>query len=602
MRHGMSSTGDLHEEFQLVVDLPSLVGNTSQDISQWNSNSNEPQQALLRYSSRIDGERGMLIIHAEKLRLRQVQSNTQEFGMPLIALPIPYQILKEFDGLEHNNDQTTFVPRHLHEDITDFAHTILSRVHGSLTQLTIYGLVRSIPRNDQGEARNDLNLLLLKIPIHNDMERMMNIDCIMEQHALLRIILQEINGEPILSSPTCVIQPIIVSGIQFEGKGIPNNNTSIVQHLNDDRKDNITASNPLEVPLCPVCRFRLDPRVLQLPSPNTYRQCSQHHDHCENMPFLAPWESPNQCEACLLLQESLKLSGAQPFVHSLSFYTFNYNVQERLRCYECQMEETLWVCLTCGVVGCGRYSQGHAERHYLKENHPFSLELASQRIWDYKSGSFVQRDDLLNCPLMQKMIGSVNRSTQNNTDHHDENGNVDLNMITAKKSRMVGAEYEVLLQSALEDQAQYFESEICSLESSLASEFVKEEDLNEEEKNQIETLRADIEKIRLEVSALGSKLVDLQAEEAGYRSRANALLREQAASKTMLDQVRKDMNDEKNLHKTQIEELELQISDLEANLSMRLQIAQSQELCQAQIMGTSTSEKKKMGRQGSRKL
>lgn len=96
--------------------------------------------------------------------------------------------------------------------------------------------------------------------------------------------------------------------------------------------------------------------------------------------------------------------------------------------------------------------------------------------------------------------------------------------------------------------------------------------------------------------------MDLQAEEAGYRSRANALLREQAASKTMLDQVRKEMNDEKNLHKTQIEELELQISDLEANLSMRLQIAQSQELCQAQIMGTSTSEKKKMGRQGSRKL
>lgn len=572
----MSSAGGLQEEFQLVVDLPA-----------GDSTCSEPQHDLLRQSS--DNGRGILRIYAERLRLQQVPMDVQEIGIPLMVIPIPYQILKELDGLEHSYDQTIKASQPLHKQVTNNAHTILSRINGSLTQLEIYGLIRSIPRNDLSGARNDFNLLVLKIPIRNDMEYSIDLDCKMEQQALLRIIVQEINGEPILSSPTCVIQAFIVSGIHFRGEAILNNNTNMVPHL--------------EMPLCPVCRFRLDPRVLQLPSPNTVRQCSQDHDHCENMPFLAPWESPNQCEACLLLQESLKLSGAQPFVHSLSFYTFNYNVQERLRCYECQMEETLWVCLTCGVVGCGRYSQGHAERHYLETNHPFSLELASQRIWDYKSGSFVQRDDLLNCPLMKKMLGSVTRTAQNNASHHNGNGNrsVDLNAMTAKKSRMVGAEYEVLLQSALEDQAQYFESEICHLESTLAAEFVREEELSEEERNQIETLRANIETLRLEVSGLGSNLVHLQAEEAGYRSRANSLLREQAASKTMLDQVRKEINDETNLHKAQIEELELQISDLEANLRMRLQIAQSQELSQAQIMGTSTSDKKKASRKGSRK-
>jgi chromosome segregation ATPase len=148
----------------------------------------------------------------------------------------------------------------------------------------------------------------------------------------------------------------------------------------------------------------------------------------------------------------------------------------------------------------------------------------------------------------------------------------------------------------------HFEGEICHLESTLAAEVVREDELSEEERKQIETLRASIEELRLEVAALGSNLVTLQAEEAGCRARANSLLREQASSKTMLDQVRKEIKDETNLHNTQIEELELQISDLEANLSMRLQIAKSEELCQAQIMGTSTSQKKKTGRKGSRKL
>jgi BRCA1-associated protein len=586
-----------HEVLQLVVELPStMTGETSQEnIPQGNKLLYcQPQHKLLRHPSTIDNNQSeMLIVYAERLRLQQFQMDEHEIGFPLMALPIPFQILKELDGLGNGKDQAETTPQPLLKDITNLAHDILSRIHSSLTQLEIYGLIRCIPQNDQKGPRNDWNLLLLKIPVENDTEHVMDEYSEREQYTLLRTILQEVNGEPILSSPTCVIQSFIVSKIDFRGE------------IHNDQTDHIaTHSLLLELPLCPVCRFRLDPRVLRLPSPNTYRQCSRQHDHCENMPFLAPWESPNHCEACSLLQESLKLSGAQPFVHSLSFYTFNYYIQERLRCYECQMEETLWVCLTCGIVGCGRYSQGHAEKHYLERNHPFSLELASQRIWDYKSGSFVQRDDLLNCPLMQKMLGSVNRSTQNVSVNRDEDGNgiVDLNTMTAKKSRMVGAEYEVLLQSALEDQAQYFEGEICHLESTLAAEVVREDELSEEERKQIETLRASIEELRLEVAALGSNLVTLQAEEAGCRARANSLLREQASSKTMLDQVRKEIKDETNLHNTQIEELELQISDLEANLSMRLQIAKSEELCQAQIMGTSTSQKKKTGRKGSRKL
>jgi BRCA1-associated protein len=30
------------------------------------------------------------------------------------------------------------------------------------------------------------------------------------------------------------------------------------------------------------------------------------------------------------------------------------------RCFECHSADSLWICLICGHVGCGRYVQGHA--------------------------------------------------------------------------------------------------------------------------------------------------------------------------------------------------------------------------------------------------
>eukprot|EP00957_Ditylum_brightwellii_P197169 15022392-Ditylum_brightwellii.AAC.1 len=76
----------------------------------------------------------------------------------------------------------------------------------------------------------------------------------------------------------------------------------------------------------------------------------------------------------------------------------------QLCCYKCKMGETLWVCLTCCVIGCGRYSHGHAEAHYRESGHPFSLELVTRRIWDYDTGEFVHRNDLLKCPSIQQQL------------------------------------------------------------------------------------------------------------------------------------------------------------------------------------------------------
>ena len=48
--------------------------------------------------------------------------------------------------------------------------------------------------------------------------------------------------------------------------------------------------------------------------------------------------------------------------------------------------------MICGYAGCGRYSSQHAKKHHDESLHPFSLELASGRIWDYDSDTFVHID------------------------------------------------------------------------------------------------------------------------------------------------------------------------------------------------------------------
>jgi BRCA1-associated protein len=52
----------------------------------------------------------------------------------------------------------------------------------------------------------------------------------------------------------------------------------------------------------------------------------------------------------------------------------------------CDSTEKNWICVVCGVVGCGRYEpgKGHARRHWEESGHVLAMELETQRVWDYK--------------------------------------------------------------------------------------------------------------------------------------------------------------------------------------------------------------------------
>jgi hypothetical protein len=112
-----------------------------------------------------------------------------------------------------------------------------------------------------------------------------------------------------------------------------------------------------------------------------------------------------------------------------------------------------------------------------------------------------------------------------------------------KKATMIGEEYEALLQSAFNDTRGEDEIGHFQLAPSL----------------------------RVEMENLVVQLLKAHDQEAGYRSTYQHLLREQAVAKGLLEKIQTEAAGEHERGTSQVEELEQQISDLEAsNFPFRL--------------------------------
>jgi BRCA1-associated protein len=123
--------------------------------------------------------------------------------------------------------------------------------------------------------------------------------------------------------------------------------------------------NQHEMPTCPVCLERLEESVSGI----LITLCN-HSFHCS---CLSQWKgSETSCPVC---RYTLRMT---PDAHAS-------------RCDECDTTDALWICLICGHVGCSRYRRGHASDHFRQTGHIYSLELDSQRVWDYGGDGYVHR-------------------------------------------------------------------------------------------------------------------------------------------------------------------------------------------------------------------
>merc|ERR1712185_220576 len=121
-------------------------------------------------------------------------------------------------------------------------------------------------------------------------------------------------------------------------------------------------SPAIELPSCPVCLERLDPSVA-----GVVTIVCDHTFHCE---CLRRW-SDSSCPVCRHVSD---------------------DAQSATCCEVCGTTDSLWICLVCGHVGCGRYSGcGAGVHHNEATEHNFAMELSTQRVWDYKGDNYVHR-------------------------------------------------------------------------------------------------------------------------------------------------------------------------------------------------------------------
>ena len=435
-----------------------------------------------------------------------------------------------------------------------------------------------------------------------------------------------LNGESLLASKTSVIQTILLSKFVIRGVSCTAKKSSL----------ELSEKYPPKAPSCPVCLHRIDPRHFGLSSPKSDRICSQFCalesylntsddasientlSCCQNRMRLKTWDAPFYCATCDTIDQyaNRTLGIYQPSFPIISSETNNPPpIRGLLSCSDCQMTQTLWVCMTCGFVGCGRYTYGHASKHFLETNHPYSLELVTQRIWDYTSDNFIHRKDFLECPLFRRQAlfaDALNPGIQNTSDYdmeyfgtlESDSNSKDATMLrkipsvgierdySHKKASMISAEYEVLLQSALEDQAMYFEALIAKMCSEFAADNLDRDKITDEEAAELYEIQNDIQSLQKKIDCMTTSLVRTQRQQASYQTRAKKLIKEQDEMKSRLINLKEEAIREQREGELKIEELEQQISDLTAFASMRQQITNDSELREAQIVSTVMSPTK----------
>jgi hypothetical protein len=102
----------------------------------------------------------------------------------------------------------------------------------------------------------------------------------------------------------------------------------------------------------------------------------------------------------------------------------------------------------------GRYKEGHARRHWEETEHCYSLELETQRVWDYAGDNYVHR--LIQSKTDGKLVelnshGSLSKDGCGSCEYSDS-GMTDA--LLNSKVDMIISEYNELLQAQLENQKQ----------------------------------------------------------------------------------------------------------------------------------------------------
>nr|XP_006628671.1 PREDICTED: ubiquitin carboxyl-terminal hydrolase 49 isoform X1 [Lepisosteus oculatus]XP_015198287.1 PREDICTED: ubiquitin carboxyl-terminal hydrolase 49 isoform X1 [Lepisosteus oculatus]XP_015198288.1 PREDICTED: ubiquitin carboxyl-terminal hydrolase 49 isoform X1 [Lepisosteus oculatus]XP_015198289.1 PREDICTED: ubiquitin carboxyl-terminal hydrolase 49 isoform X1 [Lepisosteus oculatus] len=66
---------------------------------------------------------------------------------------------------------------------------------------------------------------------------------------------------------------------------------------------------------------------------------------------------------------------------------------QKWRCVACRTTESVWACLKCSHVACGRYMDEHARQHFRESRHPLAMEVRELDVFCYVCDDYVLNDN-----------------------------------------------------------------------------------------------------------------------------------------------------------------------------------------------------------------
>ncbi|XP_060699033.1 ubiquitin carboxyl-terminal hydrolase 44 [Hemiscyllium ocellatum] len=66
---------------------------------------------------------------------------------------------------------------------------------------------------------------------------------------------------------------------------------------------------------------------------------------------------------------------------------------QKWHCVDCNTTESMWACLSCSHVACGRYNEEHALKHFQESKHPVALEVNEFYVFCYVCDDYVLNDN-----------------------------------------------------------------------------------------------------------------------------------------------------------------------------------------------------------------
>ncbi|XP_035244094.1 ubiquitin carboxyl-terminal hydrolase 49 [Anguilla anguilla] len=66
---------------------------------------------------------------------------------------------------------------------------------------------------------------------------------------------------------------------------------------------------------------------------------------------------------------------------------------QKWRCVDCSTTESVWACLKCSHVACGRYMEEHTLKHFQESRHPLAMEVRELDVFCYACGDYVLNDN-----------------------------------------------------------------------------------------------------------------------------------------------------------------------------------------------------------------